>query len=247
MTKNESSSIVPRILHNTAATSDLTWEERVVLRRNKKLLRNWDHMLWTNRDIDELIKESFQDLYHKYSKIKLGIIKSDLGRYAALYKHGGVYADTDYKFIRYPSDLLDASCTLPVEHGDAPPPHARGSDEKFRLGNAILASAPGHPFWRDLMVRILERNSLDELHSRDPIETTGPIALTNFLLENKEKYSDIKMPETVMYLPDLTWSRSGIAKSRRSVGIHMCWGSWRGRGPLHAFRVMARRKVSCII
>lgn len=247
MTTRDQASKVPLILHNTAPTKELSWEERILLKRNKKLLHNWDYMLWTYPDLDALMKGEFQDLYPKYSKISRGITKADIGRYAALYKYGGVYTDTDYKFLKYPSDLLTAPCTLPVEQGVAPRSASEPRDPAFRLGNALLASVPRHRFWRDFMASILDNNTLDELHQRDPIETTGPIAMTDFLMNNVDKYRDVYLPVNTLYLPDLTWSRVGIAKSKESVGIHMCWGSWRSRNALHHYRTVVRRKFSCLI
>ncbi len=238
---------VPLILHNTAPKKDLTWEERILLVRNKKILKGWEFMLWTYPELDDLIREEIPDLYEKYKRITRGITRADIGRYAALYKYGGMYVDTDYKFLKYPSEILKAACTLPTEQGTAPSRTGAQHDPAFRLGNACLASVPKHRFWLDFMTSILDNNTLDELHERDPIETTGPIAMTEFLLKNFEKYPDVSVPERVLYLPDLTWSRMGIARSKESVGVHMCWGSWRNRKSFHHYRTVVRRKITCLI
>lgn len=247
MTTETKSSRVPTILHNTAPSKELTWEEQVLFRRNGKILKGWGYMLWTDPELDELMEEDFSDLFGKYIKIKSGIIKSDIGRYAALHKYGGVYADTDYKFLKYPSELLESACTLPTEQGEPPRAGHTSADPSFRLGNACLASAPQHPFWLDFMTSILDNNTLTDLHEKNPIMTTGPAAMTDFLLRNLGRYNDLSIPGRVKYLPDLTWSRMGIAKSRESVGIHMCWGSWRNRQLLHRLRTVARRKLTCLI
>ena len=97
------------------------------------------------------------------------------------------------------------------------------------------------------MTSILDNNTLTDLHEKNPIMTTGPAAMTEFLLRNLGRYNDLSIPGRVKYLPDLTWSRMGIAKSRESVGIHMCWGSWRNRQLLHRLRTVARRKLTCLI
>lgn len=247
MTQKTEPSRVPLILHNTARNKDLTWEERILLRRNSKILKDWRYMLWTPPELDTLMNGTFNDLYGKYKLISREIIKADIGRYAALYKYGGVYVDTDYKFIKYPSEILNSICTLPTEQGEPPKAGQTSLDQSFRLGNACLASVPQHTFWLDFMTSILSNNTIAALEEQDPIETTGPIAMTKFLLDNIDKYSDIDVPHRNKYLPDLTWSRMGIARSKESVGIHMCWGSWRNRKSIHHFRTAMRRKLTCLI
>lgn len=239
--------VVPRLLHNTAPSRDLSWEERILLRRTRRQLKGWDFHLWTDDDLDVILREDHPAIYGKYREITRGILRSDIGRYAILYRFGGVYADTDYKFVKFPSELLAAPCTLPVEAGVAPDRGEAPGDEPFRLGNALLASVPGHIFWQDLIKHIFSTHSLAQLHAEDPIETTGPKALTRFWLDWKRDHPEVAMPPKVRFYPDLTWSRAGIARSKETIGIHMCWGSWRGRGALHHLRTVARRKLTCLV
>lgn len=238
---------IPRIYHNTAPSRDLSWEERMLLRRTRKQLKDWKFCLWTDDDIDAIMREDHVSVYNKYREITRGILRSDIGRYAILYRFGGIYADTDYKFITFPKELVTAPCTLPIEAGVSPGGKEALGDEPFRLGNALLASAPGHAFWRDLIVHIFATHSLAQLHAEDPIETTGPEALTRFWLKRTQDYPDIALQPKVRFYPDLTWSRAGIARSKETIGIHMCWGSWRGRGTLHHLRTIARRKLTCLV
>jgi hypothetical protein len=237
---------IPHLFHNTAPSRDLSWEERMLLRRTRKQFKDWEFRLWTDDDLDAIIRDDHAAIYDKYRAITRGILRSDIGRYAVLYRCGGIYADTDYKFTAFPNELINVPCTLPVEAGVSPGGND-GHDEPFRLGNALLASVRGYAFWRDLIEHIFATNSLFQLHAEDPIKTTGPEALTQFWLDRAQDYPDIALPPKVRFYPDLTWSRAGIARSKETVGIHMCWGSWRGRGTLHHIRTVARRKLTCLI
>ena len=150
---------IPHLFHNTAPSRDLSWEERMLLRRTRKQFKDWEFRLWTDDDLDVIIRDDHAAVYEKYRAITRGILRSDIGRYAILYRCGGIYADTDYKFTMFPNELVKVPCTLPVEAG-VEPGGKDGHDEPFRLGNALLASVRGHTFWRDLIEHIFATNSL---------------------------------------------------------------------------------------
>lgn len=241
-----SSPTVPCILHQTGATSNLTWEERILLRRTRRLFDGWDYKHWTDDDLAELFAKEFPQWSSRYNQVTKGVVKADLGRYAILYVHGGLYIDTDYKFLRYPVGMLNARCTLPIEDGEMREQLDSCSIETFRLGNACLASVRKYPFWFDLLDCIFRTWSSNDLNLGDPIETTGPLSLTKYWLSKSHTYEDISTPRKVEFYPDLTWSRVGIARSKETAGIHLCWGTWRRRNMLHNVKTIARRKVSCL-
>merc|ERR1712008_35932 len=72
-----------------------------------------------------------------------GIERSDMGRYCALHRFGGVYADLDYEvrtnfFHELPSDKVSL-----IE--------CRSKDQGIEVEIALMASAKGHWIWRMAM------------------------------------------------------------------------------------------------
>ena len=167
------------IFHELSRTSDLTWEERVLTKRSQRLLPNFSYKLWTDQSCIELIQQNWP---HTSTPIesKSGIIKADLCRYAILYDFGGIYLDTDYKLVRSIGDLLQSGCLLPIEF-DATP------TSDMKLGNAVLASCAKHPFWKGLLEYIFV-NHQEGFDESNPVEATGPMALTKFWRLNRSSF-----------------------------------------------------------
>src|ERR1700761_3884404 len=135
--------MISKILHQTAAVRHLTWEERVLLRKARKVLPGWSYVLWTDDDIREAVQRNFPAHSAQFAQIRRGIVLADIGRYVGLYEQGGIYLDTDYKLIRAPDRYLDAVCILPIEEGII---ERSQETDAFKLGNAFLGSAPRHGF-----------------------------------------------------------------------------------------------------
>lgn len=70
---------------------------------------HWEHRLWTDAEID---KEDWE-LASFWNQIGNPIIKADMARYEIVRRHGGIYADTDFYWLRPLDDLLAAEliCT----------------------------------------------------------------------------------------------------------------------------------------
>ena len=134
----------------------------------------WSFRFWNRRKVEKLWEHAdlskWKPLYYKISKI---IMKCDLSRYAILYIYGGIYRDLDY--ISYQSfeplirDREILLCREPIEVTET-----FLYREKAPVGNCILGSRPGHPFWRFLLDQILENYS----EAKDVLQNTGPDMLT---------------------------------------------------------------------
>jgi mannosyltransferase OCH1-like enzyme len=239
--------MISKILHQTAATKTLAWEERMLLKKAKKLLPDWNYVLWTDDDILAVMQRQFAPFVDTFRQIKRGIVIADIGRYAALYEQGGIYLDTDYKLIKAPDRYLDASCILPIEEGTIERRHSNIETNEFKLGNAFLGSIPRHDFWKDLLTHILTAASIEELNFGNPVATSGPIALTRFWQRHGEHYPGIRLPAKAEFYPDLASLNFSFAGTPDTVGVHLCWGSWRGKRSLQKYRNIIRRKVTGLL
>jgi mannosyltransferase OCH1-like enzyme len=230
--------MIPKIVHQTAASSHLTWEERMLVRRTMKILHGWDYRFWTDADLSRHIEQGWPQYFAEFSTIGRGVIRSDIGRYAVLYTFGGLYLDTDYKLLNRIDRFLSADLLLPIERVPA-----KGSG--FKLGNAILASKPQHEFWCDLIDDIF-LNSHADFATGNPVALTGPWAVTNLWTRNQQQWGSIAMPLPIVFYPEMTAMNTSFRMNDDTVGGHLCWGSWRGKAGITRVRNFIRRKVTAV-
>ena len=236
--------MISRILHQTAPTATLAWEERMLLKKARNLLPDWDYMLWTDDDILAVMQRQFPLLVDTFKQITRGIVIADIGRYAALYEQGGIYLDTDYKLIKAPDRYLHASCILPIEEGTIEGRHPSTKVNEFKLGNAFLGSIPRYDFWKDFLVHTLTKVSVEDLNFGNPVATSGPLALTRFWRCYGGHYPGVILPDKAEFYPALTGLNFSFAGTPDTIGVHLCWGSWRGKRSLQKYRNIIRRKVT---
>lgn len=117
---------------------------------------DWEWRLWTDADLPSLQnQDALAQSFHL-------AMKSDIVRYEALCRCGGVYMDTDVECLRAIDPLLDGVTAFAGwESGDS-------------LCNAILGGTPGHPLLRRLV------DELPESFRRNKTNLTiaGPLYLT---------------------------------------------------------------------
>jgi len=130
----------------------------------RRLHPGFEYFLWTDGNLGPLgIREDACAAWnHACEPSELISIHSDVIRWTALLKYGGVYADTDMQPLRAVDDLVQDR-TFVVAREDA----------RF-LGSAFAAAEPGH---------VVLRRMLDELYSsgintNHGITYSGPGVLT---------------------------------------------------------------------
>jgi mannosyltransferase OCH1-like enzyme len=232
--KKAITTMIPRIIHQTSRK--LTPEEGRLAHRLRTLLPDWEYRLWSDNDNERLVEAQFPQYLSAYRSIKRGVIKADIARYMYLSALGGFYLDTDYKIVR-PIDfeMLSHACVLPISRDDK---------STFRLGNAVMGSQSGHPFWSDFIAHIFSNAGLEDLAESRIETTTGPEGLTEFYLARRDLYHGIYLPPKIMFHPPLTLGGFSFQSRRITVGAHLCWGSWRTKNPLGMVRRLAVRKVT---
>jgi hypothetical protein len=239
--------VIPEIVHQTAPTHRLTWEEARITKRIRRMLPGWAYRLWSNAEQEELFDSMFPEYVDQFRQIPFGMARADLARYAILSRHGGFYFDTDYKLLKKISgDWLNHSAILPVEYvHTGKDPTAR---QNIDLGSALLASEPGFPLWKDLICHIFENHEPEKLSERFNIPgVTGPMALTHFYLANEDQYPDVCVAEKNVFLPDIWLLSLCSSADEKTMGIHLTFGSWRERGLVNAVKTIVRRKLNGLL
>lgn len=157
---------IPQIIHQTAPADESKWNPiwKPCQASWKENFPDWEYRMWTDEDLDELIKTKYSWFYPTYTGYPKNINRFDAARYFILYEHGGIYADMDYE------------CTKNFEHllpiGKACANESPWNHEKYQ--NALMASPPRHPYWEKVW---------DELEKQkdqpDIVKATGPEIIRN--------------------------------------------------------------------
>ncbi len=132
--------IIPKIIHQIWLGGPLPEKYKHWIDSWKKHHPTWEYKLWTDDDVKKLNLYN-QELYDNLTNFGP---KVDILRYEILYQFGGLYVDTDFECFKS-HDILHHcySFYAGIEDGKA-----------IALGNALLASAPGHPILEQLVKNV---------------------------------------------------------------------------------------------
>ena len=239
--------LIPANIHQTTSRARLTWEERRLAARLRRLSPGWRYRLWRDPDALALMQEQFPTHVDAYQRLPRGVMRADVARYAFLHAQGGWYFDTDYKLLRpIGPELMQEACIVPLEYDSGDPRPETGVPGGPGLGNAVIASASGHPFWRDLIDHVFAEVGALRPDDEAVVETTGPGAVTRFFFANRDRYPDIVTPPRNQFHPRIRWLAMRSSADARTYGVHLNWGGWRGRSPAVAARVLLRRKLNAL-
>jgi len=187
---------IPKIVHQIFISKDPL---PPVLAKNIESIKAmnplWEHRLYNDQTINDFIIQHYSpqvlDIFHKINP-KYAAARADLFRYLALYKCGGVYLDIKSSTskpldeVLQPDDrfLLSSWRNSPGEpHVGLGCPKEFGSDTKRELQQWHVVAAPGHPFLKAVIERVLHniqayRPWSNGVGSKGVCRTTGPIAYT---------------------------------------------------------------------
>ncbi len=104
----------------------------------------------------DLVTREFPWLLDVYQTYNREIFRADLSRALYMYHYGGIYADLDMEPLRSFDELIQGEKLLVgnmVTNTDWTYWHS--------IPNAIMASAPGHPFWM-LMAHIIMQTTIED-------------------------------------------------------------------------------------
>jgi mannosyltransferase OCH1-like enzyme len=228
--------MIPKIIHQT--TNENSWEERRLAEKTKRLMPLFRHKLWTDEENAALVEEFFPSHIDEYMHFKHGVTRVDIARCLYLYKLGGVYADTDYKFYKPLDDnFLNARCILGIE--------GEHTDFLFgkKLGNAFMASEPRFALWPDFVESAFARARHGE---ERVVFIAGPHALSKFVNQSKDYGPAITLADPEVIYPAFNGLKTGGVKSENTIGAHLCWGSWRNKASAQSLKNLVRRKLSAI-
>ena len=201
---------IPRIVHQTFATSKLPPNIVSVIKHNKKICPNCKFIFYDDEQCDIFIKNNFDEkIYNAYKNINdcYGAMKADFFRYCVLYKIGGIYLDIK-SIIKYPLFKIikkDDVCLL-----DYP----RTNLEFWRNNSPtyeqwLLIFAPNHPYLLEMINTIVEYinikyepsiPNLSSLTTKQKIlHVTGPDAFTKCINNYIQTSNGVKLHRNIDY------------------------------------------------
>jgi len=171
---NLDNNYIPKIIHQTAPANkskwNVLWHECQRSWFEKFPSPEYEYKMWTDEDLDNLIKNDFPWFYDIYINYDQNIKRFDIARYFILYKYGGIYADMDYMCMKNFYDLLPCG---KVSISESP----YSCNELIQ--NALMASNKNNDFWLKVIDEAKKRTTLSVLKS------TGPSLLSDIYLSNK--------------------------------------------------------------
>jgi hypothetical protein len=191
---------IPCIIHQTWKSTHVPAPLSRFQQRWRELHPSFEYRLWTDQQNDDFVKREYPEYYGLYRSFSREIFRTDLVRCLYLLHFGGVYADLDVEPLRSVDEFLAGAgdCVLGAE----PEAHARKRRDKPLMAcNALMASVPGHPFWRR-MIEEMERRAARP--GGEPVAITGPIALDAvFERYGPELGVKVSEPDAFFPLPDV--------------------------------------------
>jgi len=219
---------IPKILHQTWKDSQVPDVFSDYVASWKTNHPDWEYRLWTDVDNRRLIAEHYPWFLETYDAYPKPIQRADAVRYFILHRHGGLYADLDF-LSRKPIDplLSGRQCVLGVE----PPNHCRHWGVAKLVCNALMAAAPGHPFFETVIRRLSE--FADRVESKEPVlSSTGPLMLSRVYEDFPDKSSmDVLSfryfyPLTLHQATDFRLTGKANADFSDCFAIHLFYGTW---------------------
>jgi mannosyltransferase OCH1-like enzyme len=208
---------IPKIVHQIWLGGNMPEaEQKMVSQVKSSLAKDWVHMLWTEKEINNLSNFHNKELYNQTPNYGQ---KSDILRYNILNDIGGVYMDTDFILLQQFDDLLDLDFFCGVAYDDQP-----------SLFNGLIGSSPGNELIRDLLE--LDRPLMYH-DAMKLMDSTGPFFLTRKVFKHLYNNKDIcVLPNSFLYpLPNFDRSKSRGTDYKNyieeeSICCHMWSSSW---------------------
>ncbi|MEN3950773.1 glycosyltransferase [Iodidimonas sp. SYSU 1G8] len=184
---------VPRIIHQTFPDKTLPPALRVIVDALRDGNPGWEHRLYDDRDVAEFIGHAYGpavlDLFNRLDP-SYGAARADLFRYLLMYRMGGVYLDIKSgSHVPLDTVLRPGDRFLLSHWGDRDDGARRhwGSHRELtalpggEFEQWYIACAPGHPFLRAVILRVLRNIECYEplrhgVARKGVLRVTGPIA-----------------------------------------------------------------------
>jgi mannosyltransferase OCH1-like enzyme len=224
---------IPRIIHQIYEDPAGSPETLLYMADTwKKHHPGWTYRFWNKQATENFLTTHFPDFIACYRSFPFDVQRWDAIRYLILYQMGGLYVDFDYECIR-PLDalLLDTTCCMGME----PSVNANLYNKSRIIGNALMASIPGHNYFKAIIREMKDYQGTYKGDADRIMETTGPFMVTRVYEKYKRKKevtllsADLVAPLTVRETRLIVRGRAPeeiVEKAEKAFAVHYFGGSW---------------------
>ena len=208
---------VPRIIHQIWIGPDpLPEPHRGWIESWRRHHPAWEHRLWTEDDLpaDPIRAEAL-------NRLRAPVERADILRLEILFRHGGVYVDTDLECLRSLDDVLDGEDFVGVCH------------KPGRITNTAIAAAPGHPLLERALAEVRPMEMYWTNASERLKEVAGPLLLERLV----QDYPDVKLLEPPVFFPSTPEERE------HAVAVHHMARVWHNTTTLRAAMLRAEKRL----
>lgn len=146
---------------------------------------SWTVRLWTDNDLADFKLTDFLAGAKKYAQ------KADILRTEILYRHGGLYVDSDFEAFRPIDSWLDGASAALCNEADVP---GDTFEAAKAVSNGFIGVMPFHPVMRRAVVRIQHATLGRTWINQD----TGPFFLRQ-MIEEADLEHFLKIPTRIMF------------------------------------------------
>ena len=177
--------------------------------------------IWNEKNLFALRNQTLYEKAESYSE------RSDIIRYEALHRYGGIYLDTDFECYAPMDEFLNQEVLLSFEQ---PGGH---------VATAIIGAEPQHSLMEQCISRMSEWYEINS-HTKDPSITSGPAWLSHC-------WQQTNLPiitDTMLFFPYL-WHQHPY-RDPRSVAAHHWTLSWKNDPPVEPISPLKRKSCKML-
>ena len=183
----------------------------------KKYMPDYEIVEWNESNFD---LDSVPFAREAYDNKKWAFV-SDVIRTYVLYRHGGVYFDTDIELLRKPCNIFDKGTVL-------------GYENKWLLGAHVMASEPDHPIFKKLYEQYLnDKFVIDGMFNLKTIPNRLSEIVFDYLDKRHLPNKEYEFNEVHLYPKEYFTAQK---TDYPAVTVHHFVGSWQSETRLTHFQ-----------
>jgi inositol phosphorylceramide mannosyltransferase catalytic subunit len=210
--------MIPRVFHHIWLGPDpLPEEHRPLIKSWKRHHPDWEFRLWTE---DNLPQDPIRPEIAE--RLRAPVERADILRLEILYRHGGVYVDTDLECLRPIDEALAGSDFVGVCH------------KPGRITNTAIAATAGHPLLEEALKRVRPMDMYWSSSSSERLKkVAGPLLLERLVRD----HPDVRLLDPPVFFP------ASEDERQTAIAVHHMARVWHNATTLRAAMLRAEKRL----